>query len=104
LITSRENRAPACSAAIPTGASRSGFPLNFLAIDSLRHLHDFFGDDLTVELPTKSGKKAKVHEVAGELERRLLSLFLLDANDRRPANGTNLRFQKDLAWRDSLRF
>lgn len=28
------------------------FPLNFLAIESLRHLHNFFGDTLTVELPT----------------------------------------------------
>ena len=33
------------------------FPLNFLAIESLRHLHNFFGDDLTVELPTGSGKR-----------------------------------------------
>ena len=80
------------------------FPLNFLAIESLRHLHDFFGDDLTVELPTGSGRKANLQEVAGELERRLLSLFMLDANGRRPAHGANLRFQKDPAWRDSILF
>jgi hypothetical protein len=30
------------------------FPLNFLAIESLRHLHNFLGEDLTVELPTGS--------------------------------------------------
>ena len=36
------------------------FPLNFLAIESLRHLNDFFGEDLTVELPTGSGKKANL--------------------------------------------
>jgi hypothetical protein len=80
------------------------FPLNFLAIESLRHLHNFFGDDLTVELPTGSGKKANLRDVAAELERRLLSLFLLDANDRRPAHGANPRFQNDPAWRDSLLF
>jgi hypothetical protein len=80
------------------------FPLNFLAIESLRHLHDFFGDDLMVELPTGSGKKANLSEVAAELERRLLSLFLLDANGRRPAHGANPRFQNDPAWRDSLLF
>ena len=80
------------------------FPLNFLAIELLRHLHNFFGDDLTVELPTGSGKKANLHEVAAELERRLLSLFLLDANGRRPAHGANPRFQNDPTWRDSLLF
>ena len=80
------------------------FPLNFLAIESLRHLHDFFGDDLTVELPTGSGRKANLNQVADELRRRLLSLFMLDANGRRPAHGANPRFQKDPAWRDPILF
>ena len=80
------------------------FPLNFLAIESLRHLYNFFGDDLTVELPTGSGRKANLDQVADELRRRLLSLFLLDANGRRPAHGANPRFQKDPVWRDSLLF
>jgi len=75
-----------------------------LAIESLGHLHNFFGDDLTVELPTGSGKKVNLHQVAAELERRLLSLFLLDANGRRPAHGANPRFQNDPTWRDSLFF
>jgi hypothetical protein len=80
------------------------FPLNFLAIESLRHLHAFFGEDLTVDFPTGSGRKANLSQVSAELERRLLSLFLLDANGRRPAHGANPRFQKDPLWRDSLRF
>ena len=79
-------------------------PLNFLAIESLRHLHNFFGDELTVELPTGSGRRANLSQVAAELERRLLSLFRLDANGRRPAHGANPRFQKDPVWRDSLLF
>jgi hypothetical protein len=61
------------------------FPLNFLAIESLSHLHAFFGEDLTVELPTGSGKKVNLNQVSTELERRLLSLFLLDPNGRRTA-------------------
>jgi hypothetical protein len=55
-------------------------------------------------LPTGSARKANLGQVAGELRRRLLSLFLLDANGRRPAHGANPRFQKDPAWRDSLLF
>jgi hypothetical protein len=80
------------------------FPLNFHAIESLRHLHACFGEDLMVELPTGSGRKANLGQVADELRRRLLSLFLLDANARRPAHGADPRFQNDPAWRDSLLF
>jgi hypothetical protein len=107
----------ACQLDYEPGESRSGlfggnsnwrgpvwFPINFLAIESLRHLHAFFRDDLMVELPTGSGKKANLHEVAAELERRLLSLFLLDANGRRPSHGANRRFRTDPTWRDSLLF
>jgi hypothetical protein len=39
-----------------------------------------------------------------ELRCRLLGLFLLDANDRRPAHGPNPRFQNDPDWRDPLLF
>jgi hypothetical protein len=85
-------------------AGASGFPSTSSRIESFRHLHNFFGGDLTVELPTGSGIKANLSEVAAELERRLLSLFLLDANGRRPAHGANPRFQNDPTWRDSLLF
>jgi hypothetical protein len=80
------------------------FPLNFLAIESLRHLHTSLGEDFTVELPTGSGRQANLEQVAEEIERRLLRLFLRDANGRRPALGSNLRFQRDGAWRDALLF
>jgi hypothetical protein len=79
-------------------------PLNYLAIESLRHLHASFRDDFTVELPTGSGKQANLKEVAEELERRLLRLFLRDGDGRRPALGTHPRFQQDPAWRDCLPF
>ena len=70
----------------------------------MRHLHTSFGDDFTVELPTGSGTQANLEQVAEELERRLLRLFLRDADGRRPALGSNPRFQRDGAWRDSLLF
>jgi len=80
------------------------FPLNFLALESLRHLHASLGDGFQVELPTGSGAKANLGEVADELERRLLRLFLLDASGRRPAHGGNALFQRDPAWRDHILF
>ena len=79
-------------------------PLNFLAIESFRNLHASFSDEFTVELPTGSGVQANLEQVADELERRLLRLFLRDADGRRPALGSNPRFQRDGAWRDYLLF
>ena len=46
----------ACSAATQTGAVRSGFPLNYLIIESLQKFHYYFGDDFKVECPTGSGR------------------------------------------------
>jgi Mannosylglycerate hydrolase MGH1-like glycoside hydrolase domain len=80
------------------------FPLNFLAIESLRHLHGTLGESFTVELPTGSGKKADLGQVADELERRLLRLFLLDGNAHRPVYGRSALFQRDPAWRDHILF
>ena len=34
----------------------------------------------------------------------MLSLFILDANGRRPAHGANPRFQRDPTWRDQILF
>jgi hypothetical protein len=79
-------------------------PLNFLAIESLRHLGACHGSDFTVELPTGSGNQVSLEQAAEELERRLLNLFLRDAEGRRPALGPNPYFQQDSAWRDLLFF
>jgi hypothetical protein len=80
------------------------FPLNFLALESLRYLHESLGDGFTVELPTGSGVQAHLGAVADELERRLLRLFLRDANGRRALWGANETFQRDPAWRDQILF
>ncbi|HTO09131.1 MAG TPA: glucosidase, partial [Myxococcota bacterium] len=79
------------------------FPLNFVALESLRHLHAALGDSFQVELPTGSGRKATLCEVADELERRLLSLFLPDARGRRPCLGDSELFARP-AWREDLLF
>jgi hypothetical protein len=80
------------------------FPLNFLALESLRHLHGVLGAAFTVELPTGSGVQANLGEVADEIERRLLRLFLLDEKGCRPFHGESALFQRDPAWRDPLLF
>jgi hypothetical protein len=63
------------------------FPLNFLMIESLQRYHHFYGDDFTVECPTGSGVQMNLWEVAAELSRRLVALFLPGPDGRRPVNG-----------------
>jgi hypothetical protein len=80
------------------------FPVNHLIIEGLRRYYEFFGDDLMVEYPTGSGRKHSLGEIADDLARRLVSLFLLDSNGRRPVHGTYELFQKDQRWRDLIPF
>jgi len=80
------------------------FPVNHLIIDGLRRYGEFFGGDLKVEYPTGSGQQHTLVEVADDLTRRLVSLFLLDENGRRPVHGQNEKFQRDPRWRDLIPF
>ena len=80
------------------------FPLNFLALESLRNLHECLGERFTVEMPTGSGTQATLGQVADELESRLLKLFLLGGDGKRPIYGKSPLFQGDPAWRDEFLF
>ena len=80
------------------------FPVNYLIIYSLKQYHHFYGARFQVECPKGSGKMMTLLEVAHELERRLVSLFLPDAQGRRPAHGDDPRYQRDDAWRDCVLF
>jgi hypothetical protein len=46
----------------------------------------------------------KLAHIVSNLVRGLLNLFLRNADGWRPSLGSNLRFQHDPAWRDSLLF
>ncbi len=61
------------------------------------------GDEFTVEMPTGSGNKMNLLDVAEELRRRLIGLFLSDSG-RRPIYGDTARFQDDPAWHDLILF
>ena len=80
------------------------FPLNHLAADALERLGRFYGDDERIAFPTGSTSTATYGEVATELRRRLISLFLLDDEGHRPCFGTAAKFQDDPRWRDNLLF
>ncbi|GAA4694078.1 glucosidase [Pseudonocardia yuanmonensis] len=80
------------------------FPVNHLVVNSLERYHRFFGDDFTVEYPTGSGKRLRLDEVVADLWERLVSLFLVGDDGRRPCFGGVDRLQHDPRWRDNLLF
>ena len=80
------------------------FPVNFLLIESLQKFHYYLGDGFKVECPTGSGKMMTLWEVAGEISQRLMRIFLLDADQRRPVFGDKEKFQNNPHWRDLIPF
>jgi len=79
------------------------FPVNYLLVESLQKFHHYYGNDFKVEFPTGSGTMLTLWEIAGELSRRLTSIFLQD-NGRRPVYGGLEKFQNDPHWRDLIMF
>ena len=65
------------------------FPLNFLLIESLERYHYFYGDSVTVECPVGSGNKQLLRQVASELRRRMIDLFLPGPDGNRPCFGAS---------------
>ena len=80
------------------------FPLNYLLIEALERYHHFYGDSFKIEFPTGSGQQWTLAQVARELARRLVSLFLPDQSGRRPVFGMEPRFVNDPHWQDLLLF
>ena len=80
------------------------FPVNYMLIGALMRFHHHLGPRFTVELPTRSGRRCNLAEVADDLSRRLASIFLRGEDGRRPVFGDSARFQTDPDWRDAVLF
>ena len=80
------------------------FPINYLLIQSLKRYHEFYGESFRIDYPTGSGNKLTLREIAADLERRLISLFEVDADGWRPAHGQGSHSQHDPAWKDLVLF
>ncbi|GEM49259.1 MGH1-like glycoside hydrolase domain-containing protein [Deinococcus cellulosilyticus] len=79
-------------------------PINELIIEALERYAEFFGDDLKVECPVRSGRHLTLREVANDLKQRLIRLFLPDAQGDRPIHGGEERYRSDPHFRDLLLF
>ena len=79
-------------------------PVNFMIVRSLLQLYSYYGDAFRIEFPTDSGRELTLFEIAYEISRRLIKIFLPGQNGVRPVFGSAVKFQHDPAWRDNLLF
>jgi hypothetical protein len=80
------------------------FPVNFLLIESLQKFHHYYGEDFKVEFPTRSGNESDLWQVAGEISRRLIRIFLRGTDGRRPVAGGTEIFNDNPHWKDLVLF
>jgi hypothetical protein len=80
------------------------FPMNYLLIEALQKFHHYFGDDLKVEFPSRSGNMLTLAEVASELSHRLTGIFLRDERGQRPAYGGTPIFANNPNWSELILF
>jgi hypothetical protein len=80
------------------------FPVNALIIRALLVFYSYYGNDFKIDCPTGSGRKMTLFEIAQEISRRLVAMFLPDQDGRRPVFGGAEKFQTDPHWRDHLLF
>jgi hypothetical protein len=79
-------------------------PVNYMIVESLRRFHDYYGDEFKVECPTGSGRKLTLWQVAEEISRRLVRLYLPDRDGKRAVLAPNSKFQTDPNFRDHMLF
>src|SRR6202171_460788 len=107
--TNRVNYEPAESATGTFGGNSNWrgpiwFPVNYLLVESLQKYHHYYGEDFKVECPTHSSEESDLWQVAGEMSRRLIHIFLRDSSGRRAAVGGMEIFQSDPFWKDLILF
>jgi Mannosylglycerate hydrolase MGH1-like glycoside hydrolase domain len=79
-------------------------PVNYLVVSALRRYARFFHDAFTIEYPTGSGNERTLEAAAADLRDRLISIFLVGEDGRRPCFGWVERFQTDPNWKDNILF
>jgi len=77
-------------------------PINYLFIQSIRRYGAFYGDDLLVEYPARSGNMVNLNTVADELTKRVISLFEKDKEGRRKIHGNYNWFYQQKGNEDLL--
>ena len=80
------------------------YPLHYLACSALERYGRFLGDDVKIDFPTGSGNRQSLVQIATELRKKSIALFLVGEDGRRPCFGGYEKMQSDPRWKDNLLF
>ncbi|MEG9434033.1 MGH1-like glycoside hydrolase domain-containing protein [Terriglobus sp. ADX1] len=80
------------------------FPMNMLLITALERYYLVYGNSFTMEYPTGSGQQKTFVEIAEDIARRMVNLFLPDKDGYRPSHGREHRYADDTHWKDLILF
>ena len=69
-------------------------PINYIFIKSLHRYGEFYGDELMVEFPSRSGNRITLRQLARELTIRLLRIFMRNETGDRPVYAAYNDFYK----------
>ena len=78
------------------------FPINLLIVRALIQFYMYYGDSFRIDCPTGSGKQMNLYQVAQEICRRLVSIFLRRSDGTRPVYGEASKFKNDPYWKDLI--
>ena len=73
-------------------------------IESLQKFHHYYGDSLQVALPSDSPQPANLAQVATNISKRLINIFLRNPQGQRPYYGGIDYFHNNPHWRDHILF
>ena len=79
-------------------------PVNVLLADAIRRYGEYLGDDVLIEVPTGSGQKLTFAQAADALDQRLVDLFRVGPDGRRPCDGDRIEASDSPLWRAHLTF
>ena len=80
------------------------FPLNYMIVEALREYHKYYGDDIKVEMPLRSGNFKNLSEIADEISNRLTNLFRKDEDGDRAVNIAHRKYFRDKKFEDLVLF
>ncbi|GAB3966899.1 glucosidase [Spirosoma terrae] len=79
-------------------------PMNYLLVKALEEFGKYYGDQISVELPTGSGNWGNLSQAAEFLTQRMWSIIRADDQGKRPCYGNDAQYSKDPYFKDLILF
>ena len=81
------------------------FPINFMLLDALKKFESYYPHPFVVEYPAGSGKEINLKQIIQLLSERLINIFRLDEEKKRPVyKAFPAKFNEDPHFRDYILF